>query len=137
MASAPRVSGGRGRGRAKNLAMMITRPGENCPPVQKYISLNPQAPHNVVDSFKSFEKALNLCLREPTQENLQTCLLKTEEYGTSDETVRKVVSSLFEKCLEEQRVAVNGGQVAAVLISSAKIGPTFRNIFLKKVSVVI
>ena len=132
--SAPRSAAGRGRGRARMLGSMINNPGENGQPIQKYIPINNTQPTANVDTFKPVDESLNLCLRETTQDNLKSCLSTTDKFAKTDEEIKKVVSSLFEKCLGDQNLAASGGQVAAILISSEKVGPTFRNIFLKKVN---
>jgi hypothetical protein len=138
MATAPSIktSAGRGRGRAKSSTSSLNNPGGNGHEFKKYVPILSSTEPKVVkyvDTFKPVEESLELCLRKATPENLQSCLSKADEFAITDEKIKKVVSSLFEKCLQERRLAANGGQVAATLISSEKIGPTFRNMFLKKV----
>ena len=137
MATAPSIktSAGRGRGRAKSSASSQNNPGGNGHEFKKYVPILSSTEPKVVnvDTFKPVEESLELCLRKATPENLQSCLSKADEFAITDEKIKKVVSSLFEKSSKERRLAANGGQVAATLISSEKIGPTFRNMFLKKV----
>lgn len=139
MATAPSIktSAGRGRGRARSSASSQNNPGGNGHEFKKYVPILSSTEPKVVnvDTFKPVEESLELCLRKATPENLQSCLSKADEFAITDEKIKKVVSSLFEKCLQERRLAANGGQVAATLISSEKIGPTFRNMFLKKVNI--
>ena len=134
--SVNKVSGGRGRGRAKALAAALNNPGENGKPIQKYVPLNNTSKLTEdVDVFKQIEEAVDLCLRETTPQNLHFCLSKADEFATDDEKIAKVVNTLIEKCLKEKRLAENGGQVAAIFISSHKIGRKFRDIFLQKVCI--
>jgi hypothetical protein len=139
MATAPSIktSAGRGRGRARSSASSQNNPGGNGHEFKKYVPILSSTEPKVVnvDTFKPVEESLELCLRKATPENLQSCLSKADEFAITDEKIKKVVSSLFEKCLQERRLAANGGQVTATLISSEKIGPTFRNMFLKKVNI--
>ena len=137
MATSVKISAGRGRGRAKNLLGLMNNPGENGQLMKKYSPINNPKPPENVDPFKPVEEAMDLCLRETTPENLQFCLSRTDEFAISDEKIKKVVSLLFDKCLEERRLASSGGQVAAMLTSSEKIGHTFRNMFLIKVSMCV
>ncbi len=114
----PRLpSAGRGRGRARSVDV----DGQQ----KKYVP---------IVNTKPVEESLVICLRDTTTENLKNFLSTAERFAASDEEIKKIVSSLFEKCLGERNLAANGGQVAAILISSEKMGSTFRNMFLKKVN---
>ena len=134
MATSVKLNAGRGRGRARNLLGLVNNPGGSGPPVTKYVPIN--APQQV-DPFKPVAEAMDLCLRETTPENLQLCLSRTDEFATSEEKITKVVGLLFDMCLGRRSLAASGGQVAAILTSSEKIGPTFRNMFLRKVNIEI
>jgi hypothetical protein len=132
--AAPRSGGGRGRGRARMLGPATNNPGENGLPIKKYMPLD-NTPETKVDSFKPVDEALDHCLEETTKDNLQSYLITTEKFAENEERIKKVVTSIFEKCCDRIDLAASGGKVAAILISSKKIGPTFRNLFLKKVNI--